>query len=87
MASLGQIIFWSIISIIIILAGAIVLIIGFGISGVSVWLLVMKGLCENSVTSLGIDPCFLDCRDTLHHSHRSHLSWEHWGGWNPELHF
>ncbi|XP_013371945.1 PREDICTED: V-set domain-containing T-cell activation inhibitor 1 isoform X1 [Chinchilla lanigera] len=33
MASLGQIIFWSIISIIIILAGAIVLIIGFGISG------------------------------------------------------
>ncbi|KAM6167438.1 V-set domain-containing T-cell activation inhibitor 1 isoform 1-T1 [Erethizon dorsatum] len=33
MASLGQIIFWSIISIIIILAGAIALIIGFGISG------------------------------------------------------
>ncbi|XP_035871037.1 V-set domain-containing T-cell activation inhibitor 1 isoform X2 [Phyllostomus discolor] len=33
MASLGQIIFWSIISVIIILAGAIVLIIGFGISG------------------------------------------------------
>ncbi|XP_028608872.1 V-set domain-containing T-cell activation inhibitor 1 [Grammomys surdaster] len=33
MASLGQIIFWSIINIIIILAGAIALIIGFGISG------------------------------------------------------
>ncbi|KAM6167439.1 V-set domain-containing T-cell activation inhibitor 1 isoform 2-T2 [Erethizon dorsatum] len=35
MASLGQIIFWSIISIIIILAGAIALIIGFGISAFS----------------------------------------------------
>uniref|UniRef100_A0A2K6EE72 V-set domain containing T cell activation inhibitor 1 n=1 Tax=Propithecus coquereli TaxID=379532 RepID=A0A2K6EE72_PROCO len=35
MASLGQIIFWSIISIIIILAGAIAFIIGFGISAFS----------------------------------------------------
>ncbi|XP_016078857.1 PREDICTED: V-set domain-containing T-cell activation inhibitor 1 isoform X3 [Miniopterus natalensis] len=36
MASLGQIIFWSIISIIIVLAGAIALIIGFGISAFSI---------------------------------------------------
>uniref|UniRef100_A0A671FQ86 V-set domain containing T cell activation inhibitor 1 n=1 Tax=Rhinolophus ferrumequinum TaxID=59479 RepID=A0A671FQ86_RHIFE len=36
MASLGQVIFWSVISIIIILAGAIALIIGFGISAFSI---------------------------------------------------
>uniref|UniRef100_A0A2I3HK49 V-set domain containing T cell activation inhibitor 1 n=1 Tax=Nomascus leucogenys TaxID=61853 RepID=A0A2I3HK49_NOMLE len=87
MASLGQILFWSIISIIIILAGAIALIIGFGISEVSVWLSVMKGLCRSSKASLSIDLCFLNCRETLHHSHYCRLSWEHWGGWNPELHF
>uniref|UniRef100_A0A8C6ANH2 V-set domain containing T cell activation inhibitor 1 n=1 Tax=Monodon monoceros TaxID=40151 RepID=A0A8C6ANH2_MONMO len=86
MASRGQVIFWSIISTIIILAGATALI-GFGISEVPVWLLVMKDLCRCSKASLGIDPCFLNCRKTLHHSHYSHLSWEHRGGWNPELHF
>uniref|UniRef100_A0A7N5JCI2 V-set domain containing T cell activation inhibitor 1 n=1 Tax=Ailuropoda melanoleuca TaxID=9646 RepID=A0A7N5JCI2_AILME len=85
MASPGQIIFWSIISIIIILAGAIALIIGFGISEVSP--LVMKGLWRHSKTSLGNDPCFLNCRETLHYSHYSDLSWKHRGGWNPELHF
>uniref|UniRef100_A0A8D0WHN9 V-set domain containing T cell activation inhibitor 1 n=3 Tax=Sus scrofa TaxID=9823 RepID=A0A8D0WHN9_PIG len=36
MASLGQVVFWSIISIIIILAGAIAFIIGFGISAFSI---------------------------------------------------
>uniref|UniRef100_A0A8C7A1A7 V-set domain containing T cell activation inhibitor 1 n=1 Tax=Neovison vison TaxID=452646 RepID=A0A8C7A1A7_NEOVI len=87
MASLGQIIFWSVISIIIILAGAIALIIGFGISEVSLWPLVMKGLCRHSKTSLGIDSCFLNCRETLHYSHYSDLSRKHRGGWNPELHF
>uniref|UniRef100_A0A8D0U2Q4 V-set domain containing T cell activation inhibitor 1 n=1 Tax=Sus scrofa TaxID=9823 RepID=A0A8D0U2Q4_PIG len=87
MASLGQVIFWSIISIIIILAGAIAFIIGFGISEVLVWLLVVKDLCRCSRASLGADPCFLNCRKTLDHSHHSHLSREHRGGWNPELHF
>uniref|UniRef100_A0A8C0SIF1 V-set domain containing T cell activation inhibitor 1 n=2 Tax=Canis lupus familiaris TaxID=9615 RepID=A0A8C0SIF1_CANLF len=87
MASPGQIIFWSIISVIIILAGAIALIIGFGISEVSVRNLVMRGLCRHSKISLGIDPCFLNYRETLHYSHHSHLRWKHWGGWNPELHF
>uniref|UniRef100_A0A8I3W8J6 V-set domain containing T cell activation inhibitor 1 n=1 Tax=Callithrix jacchus TaxID=9483 RepID=A0A8I3W8J6_CALJA len=85
MASLGQILFWSIISIIIILAGAIALIIGFGISEFSVWLSARKG-CRGKA-SLSVDPCFLTCRETLHHSHYSHLSREHWRGWNPELHF
>uniref|UniRef100_A0A671FQE1 V-set domain containing T cell activation inhibitor 1 n=1 Tax=Rhinolophus ferrumequinum TaxID=59479 RepID=A0A671FQE1_RHIFE len=82
MASLGQVIFWSVISIIIILAGAIALIIGFGISGVSVWLLGMKVLCTNS----GTDCSFLNFRHTFHHSHDSHLSGEPRGGRNPELH-
>uniref|UniRef100_A0A8C3VSD0 V-set domain containing T cell activation inhibitor 1 n=1 Tax=Catagonus wagneri TaxID=51154 RepID=A0A8C3VSD0_9CETA len=86
MASLGQVIFWSIISIIIILAGAIAFIIGFGIS-VLVRLLVMKDWCKCSKAPLGVDPCFLNCRKTLDHSHHSHLGWEHWGGWDPELHF
>uniref|UniRef100_A0A673U1Y2 V-set domain containing T cell activation inhibitor 1 n=1 Tax=Suricata suricatta TaxID=37032 RepID=A0A673U1Y2_SURSU len=85
MASPGQVIFWSIISIIIVLAGAIALIIGFGIS--EVWPSAMKGLCRCSETSVSIDPCFLNCRDTLHYSHYPHLSREHRGGRNPELHF
>uniref|UniRef100_A0A8D2AJ51 V-set domain containing T cell activation inhibitor 1 n=1 Tax=Sciurus vulgaris TaxID=55149 RepID=A0A8D2AJ51_SCIVU len=85
MASLGQIIFWSVISIIVILAGAIALIIGFGISEISAWLLVIKGLCRSPKSD--IETFLLNCRETLHLSHYLHLSWKHWRGWNPELHF
>ncbi|CAK6439346.1 unnamed protein product [Pipistrellus nathusii] len=60
MASLGQIIFWSIISIIIVLAGAIALIIGFGISGthsISVTTLTSAGnIGEDGILSCTFEP-------------------------------
>ncbi|XP_006161456.1 V-set domain-containing T-cell activation inhibitor 1 [Tupaia chinensis] len=60
MASLGQVIFWSIISIIIILAGAIVLIIGFGISGrhsITVTTLTSAGnIGEDGILSCTFEP-------------------------------
>uniref|UniRef100_A0A5F9CA33 V-set domain containing T cell activation inhibitor 1 n=1 Tax=Oryctolagus cuniculus TaxID=9986 RepID=A0A5F9CA33_RABIT len=60
MASLGQIIFWSIISIIIILAGAIALIIGFGISGrhsITVTTLTSAGnIGEDGILSCTFEP-------------------------------
>ncbi|XP_047580586.1 V-set domain-containing T-cell activation inhibitor 1 isoform X2 [Lutra lutra] len=60
MASLGQIIFWSVISIIIILAGAIALIIGFGISGrhsITVTTLTSAGnIGEDGILSCTFEP-------------------------------
>ncbi|XP_038614357.1 V-set domain-containing T-cell activation inhibitor 1 [Tachyglossus aculeatus] len=60
MASLGQVIFWSVISIIIILAGAIALIIGFGISGthsISVRTLTSAGnLGQDGILSCTFEP-------------------------------
>lgn len=63
----------------------------------SVFLIYDRSLCvafgnegfgdRSSKACLGTDPCFLNCRHTLHLSHDSHLSWEHRGRWNPELHF
>uniref|UniRef100_A0A8D0U322 Ig-like domain-containing protein n=1 Tax=Sus scrofa TaxID=9823 RepID=A0A8D0U322_PIG len=60
MASLGQVIFWSIISIIIILAGAIAFIIGFGISGrhsITVTTLTSAGnIGEDGILSCTFEP-------------------------------
>ncbi|XP_023391206.1 V-set domain-containing T-cell activation inhibitor 1 [Pteropus vampyrus] len=60
MASLGQIIFWSIISSIIVLAGAIALIIGFGISGthsITVTTLTSAGnIGEDGILSCTFEP-------------------------------
>lgn len=63
----------------------------------SIFLIYYRSLClafsnegfgwRHSKTSLGNDPFFLNCRETLHYSHYSDLSWKHRGGWNPELHF